>query len=237
MRVRDVDRVERATGAVEILREDQIKQVTVQADTQGDASVARTQTELETALAELDLPTGYGISFGGEAELMGDMLEALYAVLAFAVFFAFIVLAVQFNSLKLPALVLGGVPFSLAGAVLLLYLTGIPFGATVIIGILVVIAATVNDGVLLIMYAEQIRTLESKTPLQAVRDAARIRLRPRIMITMTSMAAFIPLAINWGGGAEMLQPMAVAAIGGLGLEILVAMFFMPCLYMVFTKTH
>ena len=235
VRVRDVARVERATGPVEITREDQVKQVDIQADVPAGVSAAQAQADLEAELAHLDLPTGYEISYGGEAALMEDLREAVYAVLAFAVFFAFVVLAVQFNSLKLPALILGSVPFSLVGSILLLYVTSVPFAATVIIGLLVVIAATVNDGVLLMLFAEQIRTTESKTPREAVRDAARIRLRPRLMITMTSMAAFVPLALNWGGGAEMLQPMAVAAIGGLGLEILVALFLMPCLYKVFTK--
>ncbi len=231
LRVRDVANVLQAVGPVEIVREDQIKQVIVQADTT-DTSVAQTRSILEARLNELDLPLGYDISFGGQAELMEDMRSAVVGVLFFAIFFAFIVLAVQFNSWKFPGLILSGVPLSLAGVVFMLWLTGLPFGATVIIGILVVIAATVNDGVLLIMFAEEIRLRDDKSPFQAVRDAARIRLRPRLMTTFTTMAGFLPLALNLEEGSDMLQPMAIAAIGGLCMEMLVALFYMPCVYVV-----
>ncbi len=234
LRVRDVARVEQAVGPVEIVREDQVKQVIVKADAAG-VSVAQARNELASALARVDRPVGYALSFGGQAELMADMRKTVSAVMAFAVFFAFIVLAVQFNSWKLPGLILGSVPLSLAGVVFLLYLTGLPFGATVIIGVLVVIAATVNDGVLLLTLAGELQLKEGKTPMQAVRDSARIRFRPRLMTTVTTMAGFLPLALNLEEGGDMLQPMAAAAIGGLCMEMLVALFFMPCLYVIFTK--
>lgn len=234
LRIRDVARVEQAVGPVEIVRENQVKQVIVQADAAG-VSVAQARNELAAALAQINRPVGYALSFGGQAELMADMRTTVSAVLAFAVFFAFIVLAVQFNSWKLPGLILGSVPLSLSGVVFMLYLTGIPFGATVIIGILVVIAATVNDGVLLLTLAEELQQKDGKTPIQAVRDSARMRFRPRLMTTVTTMAGFLPLALNLEEGGDMLQPMAAAAIGGLCMEMLVALFFMPCLYVIFTK--
>ena len=109
-------------------------------------------------------------------------------------------------------------------------LTGLPLGATVIIGVLVVVAATVSDGVLLLTYAGEIREKENVISRRAVVKAAMIRLRPRIMTTMTTIMGFLPLALNLTGGGEMLQPMAVAAIGGLFMELLVALFLMPCLY-------
>ena len=234
LRISDVAEVVQAVGPVEIVREDQIKQVIVQADTMG-ASVAQARADLEARLDEVDRPVGYDISFGGQAELMEDMRSAVMGVLFFAVFFAFIVLAVQFNSWKFPGLILSGVPLSLVGVVFMLWLTGLPFGATVIIGLLVVIGATVNDGVLLIMFAEEIRLRDDKSPVQAVLDAARIRLRPRLMTTLTTMAGFLPLALNLEEGGDMLQPMAMAAIGGLGMEMLVALFFMPCIYVVASR--
>ena len=73
------------------------------------------------------------------------------------------------------------------------------------------------------------------SPIQAVQDAARIRLRPRLMTTLTTMIGFLPLALNLGEGGDMLQPMAVGAIGGLAMEMAVALFLMPCLYALFTR--
>jgi hydrophobe/amphiphile efflux-1 (HAE1) family protein len=235
-RVRDVAKVEQAVGPVEIVREDQVKQVIVQADAVG-ISVAQAKNALEAAFERIDRPAGYELSFGGQAELVTDMRNSVSAVLAFAVFFAFIVLAVQFNSWKLPGLILGSVPLSLAGVIFLLFLTGLSFGATVIIGILVVIAATVNDGVLLLTLAEDLRREKGLTPMEAVLESAQVRLRPRLMTTITTMAGFLPLALNLEEGGDMLQPMAVAAIGGLMMEMLVALFLMPCLYVVATGKH
>ncbi len=105
----------------------------------------------QDALAGTERPAGYAFDFGGSAEMMTDMKNTVLAVFGFALFFSFIVLTVQFNSLKLPGLILGSVPACLTGVVLLLYLSRLPLGATVIIGVLVVVAATVNDGVLLLI--------------------------------------------------------------------------------------
>jgi len=234
LRVRDIAEVRPAVGPVEIIRQNQVKQITVEAD-MTDGDLAGAVANLRGVLADLDRPTGYEFTFGGRAEMMSDMKDTVLAVLAFALFFSFIVLTVQFNSVKLPALILGSVPVCLAGVVYLLYATGFPLGATVIIGVLVVVAATVNDGVLLLTFAGELQGREGQSPFDAVVDAARIRLRPRLMTTLTTMMGFLPLALNLGEGGDMLQPMAVGAIGGLGMEMAVALFLMPCLYVFFTR--
>ncbi|MGM0490565.1 MAG: efflux RND transporter permease subunit [Planctomycetota bacterium] len=236
LRVRDVATVREAVGPLEIQRENQVKQVTVEANA-ADVDLATAVANLRNSLNNLDRPAGYQFAFGGQAELMADMRQAIVAVVAFAVFFAFIVLTVQFNSLKLPALILGSAPFCLAGLVFGLYLSGLAFGATVLIAILVVIALNVNDGVLLMTFAEELGQREELNPLEAVVRAAKIRLRPRLMTTITTMIGFGPLALNLGEGADMLQPMAVGAIGGLITEALVALFFMPCLYALTTRSR
>ncbi len=235
LRIRDIATVTQTVGPVEIVREDQIKQVILRGDASG-VSVDQALRELRTALEKLDLPIGYEITYGGQAQMMADMKQNVLAVLAFAVFFAFVVLAVQFNSLKLPALILGSVPVCLVGLVFALHLSGLSLAATVIIGVLVVVAASVNDGVLLLTFADELRRCDAMSPIKAVIEAAKIRLRPRVMTTMTTMVGFLPLALNVEEGGDMLQPMAAGAIGGLGMEILVALFFMPCLYVMFART-
>ncbi len=234
IRVRDVATIREAVGPLEIVRQNQVKQVTVEANAAG-VDLAGAVANLRRELDDLEIPVGYDFGFGGQAELMADMRQAVMAVLAFAVFFAFIVLTVQFNSVKLPALILGSAPFCLAGLVFGLYLTGLAFGATVLIAILVVIALNVNDGVLLMTFAEELHQKQGLSPTEAVVRAAKIRLRPRLMTTITTMIGFVPLALNLGEGADMLQPMAIGAIGGLITEALVALFFMPCLYALSTR--
>lgn len=234
LRVRDVATVEQTVGPVEIVREDQTKQVIVRGDATS-VSVGQALKELQASLGQIDLPVGYEFRYGGQAQMMAEMKQNVLTVMAFAVFFAFIVLAVQFNSLKLPALILGSVPVCLGGLVFMLYWAGLPLGATVIIGVLVVVAATISDGVLLLTFAQELQNRQDLSPIDAVVSAAKIRLRPRVMTTMTTMAGFLPLALNIEEGGDMLQPMAAGAIGGLGMEVLVALFLMPCLYAMFTR--
>jgi hydrophobe/amphiphile efflux-1 (HAE1) family protein len=234
LRIRDVATVAPAVGPVEIVREDQVKEVVVRGDATG-VSIGQALEELKTALQKVERSVGYEFFYGGQAQMMADMLRTVLAILAFAVFFSFIVLAVQFNSLRLPALILGSVPFCLAGLVFALYVVGLPLGATVIIGLLVVVAATVNDGVLLFTFADELRDRENRSPFDAVLQAAKIRLRPRVMTTVTTIVGFLPLALNLEEGGDMLQPMAAGAVGGLVLEIFVALLLMPCLYVFFAR--
>jgi hydrophobic/amphiphilic exporter-1 (mainly G- bacteria), HAE1 family len=233
LRLKDVAVVTPATGPVEIVREDQIKEVIVRGDATG-TSVGQALAALQASLKQAAMPSGYQISFGGQAQMMDEMKQTILVILGFAIFFSFVVLAVQFNSLKMPSLILGCVPFGAVGMIYALIAAGLPMGATVLIGLLVVIASTVNEGVLLLTFAEDLRKTGLST-IQAVLEAAKIRLRPRVMISFSIIMGFIPLALNLEEGGDMLQPMAVGAIGGLLLGIPVALFLMPCLYVVFSS--
>ncbi|MDZ7622207.1 MAG: efflux RND transporter permease subunit [Candidatus Competibacteraceae bacterium] len=231
VRLADLARVEPATGPVEIVREDQVKLVIVRGDASG-VSVGEALAELQTAMAKESVPPGYQLSYGGQAQMMGEMTRDVLLILGFALFFSFIVLAVQFNSLKLPALILGSVPFCLAGSAGLLLLTGKPLGATVIIGVLVVLAAVVNAGVLLFTYARVLQDGEGLTVRDAILQSAKLRLRPIVMVTSAILIGLVPLALALEAGGDMLQPMAIAAIGGLLMENFVALFLMPVLYLI-----
>ncbi len=225
LRIKDVATVNQAVGPVEIVREDQVKQVIIRGDAFG-ASVGQALTQLKDILDRWEKPAGYEFSYGGQAQMMADMQQTVLWIL---------VLAVQFNSLKLPALILGCVPFCLAGLVFIMFLTGLPLGSTVIIGVLVIVAATVNDGVLLLTFANELGDRDGLSAAKAVVEAAKIRLRPRVMTTTAVLIGFTPLALAIEEGGDMLQPMAVAAIGGLLMEIPVALFLMPCLYVIASR--
>ncbi len=231
IKLSDVAEVRQSVGPVEIVREDQVKQVIVRGDASG-VSVGEALESLKKSIEEIEMPVGYDLSYGGQAQMISEMKQNVLTVLVFAVFFSFIVLAVQYNSFVMPAIILGSLPFCLTGLVFIMYITGLPLGATVVIGVLVVIAATVNDGVLLLSFANELGEKENLKPMEAVIRAAMIRLRPRVMTTVAILMGFIPLALAIEEGGDMLQPMAVAAIGGLLLEMLVALFLMPCLYVI-----
>lgn len=233
VRLRDIASVESRSGPVEILRHNQTKQVIVRADSPG-ANLQAARDAAVKAVAGFSWPAGYSFSISGKAKQMAEMQQSVKAILGLALFLSFIVLAVQFNSLRLPMVVLLGVPFCLAGAGFGLYVTGQPFGATVVIALLVILAANVNDAVLLIESAERRRTLGSD-PRDAAHQAANLRLRPRLMTTLPIVLGFLPLALALEPGGELLRPMAAAAIGGLLAEVLVALFLVPVLYSMLTS--
>jgi hydrophobic/amphiphilic exporter-1 (mainly G- bacteria), HAE1 family len=232
--VRDLAEVRRAVGPVEITRENQIKQVLVRADAAGISAGEATRRAMK-AVGKLPPQPGVQTVPGGQAQMMEENSRSMGLIFGFALFFAFITLAIQFESFRLPLIILLSVPFCLAGIVYALSIVGLPIGATVAIGVFVIIAAAVNDGVLLLTYAEDLRLKENRPPLDAVLTAAKIRLRPRVMTTLSTIAGLIPLALNLGEGGDLLKPMAVAGIGGLLMEMVVALFLMPVLYLVFTK--
>jgi len=150
-RLSDIAEVKAATGPVEISRKNQIKTVSVVADTAG-VSIGQSLGKLKNAIASVEFPAGYEYTFGGQAQMIAEMRITILAIIAFAVFFSFIVLAVQFNSFKLPGLIIACIPFCLSGMAYMMFVSGLSIGATVIIGLLVVIAALANDGVLLLSF-------------------------------------------------------------------------------------
>ncbi len=228
VRLREVANVRSATGPVEIVRQNQIKQVIVRCDSQNvDLSTAQNATR--AALAEVSWPTGYNYTIGGKARQMAEMQGVVKRILGLAVFFSFIVLAAQFNSLRLPLVILIAAPFCLTGMGYGLWIAGQPFGATVIIAAMIVLAANVIDGVLLIETAEHQRAA-GKPLLEATLGAGLSRLRPRLMTVLPAVLGFAPLAFALEEGGELLRPMAAAAIGGLLLNVFVALFLVPVLY-------
>lgn len=228
-RLGEVARVVRSSGPVQIDRIDQVPQVIVRADTAAGVDIGRATTAAASALTSLELPPGYSRVFGGQSQQAAETRQVMLIIVAFALFFAFVALAVQFNSLVLPVVILVSVPFAAAGVVAGLVIAGAPVGATVVIGFLVVVATVLNDGVLLLEFAEHLRA-QGQDPASAVTDAAAIRLRPRLMVAVPMLLGLAPLALGLHPGSEMLKPLAAAAVGGIAAALPVALWLMPALY-------
>lgn len=228
VRLREVADVRSATGPVEIVRQNQVKQVVVRCDSLG-VDLGTAQTATRATLAEVTWPSGYNYTIGGKARQMAEMQSVVKSILGLSVFFSFIVLAAQFNSLRLPLVVLSAAPFVLAGMGYGLWVAGQPFAATVIIAAMIVLAANVIDGVLLIETAERLRAA-GEPLVEATLGAGLSRLRPRLMTVLPAVLGFTPLALALEEGGELLRPMAAAAIGGLLFNVFVALFLVPVLY-------
>jgi len=226
--LRDIAEVRRAVGPVELSREDQVIRVIVRADPAG-ISVGEALARAQQVAIDLKPPSGVEISMGGEARFIQESRRVVGLIIGFATLFAYVILAIQYESFVLPFLIILNVPLALTGALIALLFAGAPVGITVQIGILVMMGGITSQGVVLLTLAEQYRQT-GMTPLEAIRKAAPTRVRPILMTQLTTVLGLVPLAMNLGEEGGMLVTMAIAVIGGLLYSLLLTLLFLPAAY-------
>jgi hydrophobic/amphiphilic exporter-1 (mainly G- bacteria), HAE1 family len=232
--VKDVATVRRSVGPVEISREDQVMRVIVRADAVG-ISTGEGLARAEAAAASLPRPSGVTYTMGSEARLMAESRRVMGLIIGFALLFAYVILAIQFESFLLPFLIILNIPLTLTGSFIALYLTGNAIGVTVQIGVLVMMGGVTSQGVVLLTLAEEYRR-QGLTALAAVLKAAPTRVRPILMTQLTTVLGLVPLALNLGEGGDMLVTMAIGVIGGLLYSLGLALFFLPAAYCLGTRS-
>lgn len=232
--LRTVAQVVPRLGPVEIVRKDQMKQIVVSSDVTAGANVGDMATKVSAAISEIPLPEGYSFDLGGQVYLMKESQNVMLQIILFALFFAYVILAIQFNSFKQPFLILLGVPFAFVGVVAALLLANFPAGATVLIGVIIMSGGIATQGVVLISFINEYRQ-KGVALKEAILEAAPLRVRPILMTQATTILGLTPLAINWGEGGDMLQPMAIAVIGGLFFSLFVTLLLLPNLYFMFER--
>jgi multidrug efflux pump subunit AcrB len=193
------------------------------------ATISKVNDAIRARLPELDLPEGYSVLVAGEEEAIKENQRNLTIVILLAVFLVLVVLAVQYESVIDPLVILVSVPLALIGVGLALRITGTPLSAPVLLGVILLAGIVVNNGVLLVQYARLSaeRGLDLRS---AVAEAGSIRLRPILMTTLTTVLAMLPLASGIGTGTEMMQPLAIVVVGGLTASTLLTLVVLPSAY-------
>jgi multidrug efflux pump subunit AcrB len=181
-------------------------------------------------LATLDLPDGYGVLIGGEAEAIEESNAQMLLVVGLAIFLVFVVLSVQYESLSDPFVILAAVPMSLVGVVAILKITGTPFSAPALLGMILLAGIVVNNSILLVEFVNAHMRETGASVRDAVVEAGAARMRPILMTTITSLVGTAPLALGIGNGSELMRPLAIAVVGGLSMSTLLTLFVVPCLY-------
>lgn len=139
------------------------------------------------------------------------------------------VLAVQYESLINPLLIVVVLPLGLIGAAVALWSTGTPLSATAVVGMVLLMGIAANNAIVLVAFVEQLRR-DGRPLLEAVREGAAARLRPKLMTAAVAMAGLAPLVNQRAEGSEMLQPLAVTVLGGLPASLLATLLVLPVLY-------
>jgi heavy metal efflux system protein len=184
--------------------------------------------------AELKLPVGYIVEFGGQFKNLQEARARLAIVVPSALALIFVLIFIAFGSLRQAFLVYSGIPLAVTGGIAALWLRDMPFSITAAVGFIALTGVAVLNGVVLVSYFNQLR--EEGRPLsQAVVEGALTRLRPVLMTAAVASLGFVPMAIATGTGAEVQRPLATVVIGGIVSSTLLTLVVLPVLYACFEK--
>lgn len=226
----DVARIEEGQAPGEVQRINQRQAFIVAGNLSEGASLGEAIAEVNEVLKSIKLPEGVSIVPSSAEATNQQLQDALKTLGALATFLIFVVMAVQYNSLIDPLVIMFTVPLALAGGIFGLYITKTAIGATVIVGVVLLVGIVVNAGILMVELANQIREEEGCTRQIAILKAAPQRLRPIMMTTVTTILGLFPLALGIGEGSEFLQPLGIVVFFGMAIATMLTLFIIPCFY-------
>ena len=232
--VREVAHFTEVEGAREIFRRDQRRTAQVTAYIADGTDNPGAIAAVAAALADVPMPPGLRAELRGEEEERIRTFGELRLAGILALVLVFMVLAATFESLLHPVTVLAAIPLGLVGVAVALVPAGQPIGMMAMLGLIVLAGIAVNDAVLLLDAARQL-IASGVERVDALVQAAGLRLRPIVMTTLTTVLALVPLAIGAGEGAELRGPMAVTIIGGITASTVGSLLVLPCLYLVLDR--
>ncbi|ABA22159.1 Acriflavin resistance protein [Trichormus variabilis ATCC 29413] len=230
VRLSDVAKIVEAQAPGEIQRINQRQVIIFAGNLTEGASLSRAIEQVNNVISNLELPEGVSVLPSAAAESNRQLQSSLQLLGGLASFLVFVVMAVQYNSLIDPLVIMFTIPLALAGGIFGLYITNTAIGATVIVGAVLLVGIVVNNAIIMVELANQIRDRDKVDRRTAILQAAPQRLRPILMTTITTVLGMFPLALGIGEGSEFLQPLGVVVFSGLSLATLLTLFIIPCFY-------
>ncbi|MBY4677503.1 efflux RND transporter permease subunit [Marinobacterium arenosum] len=215
-----------------IKRDNQMRIVELTASLGDELTLGEALQQIDALRQQIELPAGYTLYDGGSKKVLQEQRQLTDILLALALFLVFVVMAIQYESLRNPLIIIISVPFAAIGVAAGVYLLALPLSMPVWLGMIMLIGIVVNNAILLVEYIELARR-QGRQLNEAIIEAARLRLRPILMTTLSTVVGMLPLALGWGDGAEMLQPLAVTVVWGLSFSMLVSLLLVPLVYYLF----
>jgi multidrug efflux pump subunit AcrB len=230
IRLLDVARIEQGQAPVEIQRLNQRQVFIIAGNLNQGASLGAAIAEANKIVNSIKLPAGVTIVPSSAQQTNQQLQNSLQTLGALAIFLIFVVMAVQYNSLVDPLVIMFTVPLALTGGLFGLYITNTAISATVIVGVVLLVGIVVNAGILMVELSNHIRQQEGCTRQVAILKAALGRLRPIVMTAVTTTLGLFPLALGIGEGSEFLQPLGIVIFFGMAIATLLTLFIIPCFY-------
>ena len=228
----EIAEFEEHEGLSSINRASQARYITVSAVIAEGYNVGLVAEDVNEALENYEIPSGYDLVFEGENEMILEAMEQLLLMMLLAIIFMFLIMVAQFQSLLSPFIILFTIPLAFTGGFLGLYVTGSVVSVIALIGFVMLAGIIVNNGIVLVDYINLLREngMEKK---EAIMTAGRTRLRPVLMTALTTILAMSTMMFSNDLGADLSKPMAVVIIGGLTYGTLLTLYVVPCIYDIF----
>ncbi|MCH7664920.1 MAG: efflux RND transporter permease subunit [Acidobacteria bacterium] len=225
--------IEEVEGPAEIRRAEGERVAVITANLAG-RDLASVSEDIGVALRALELPSGFDSRIGGQRQEMEVSFDSMRLAILLAIFMVYLVMASQFESLLHPFVILLSVPFALVGVLMALWIFNVNLSIVVLIGAILLAGVVVNNAILLVDYTNRLRR-EGSSKIEALTAAGRIRLRPILMTTSTTVLGLLPMAIGLGEGSELRSPMALTVIGGLLSSTALTLLLVPAVYSVLDR--
>ena len=227
----DVARIRVQEGPSEIRRIDQRQVVLITANVEG-RDLGSVSEDIKEAVRDVERPKEYYFMLGGQNRELNTSYRSLRFALLLAIFLVYVVMACQFESVWHPALVMFSVPLAFIGVIYVLYFTHTDLSIMVFLGGIVLAGIVVNDAIVLVDYINQLRA-RGRTKRAAIIEAGKVRFRPIIMTTVTTVLGLMPMLVGSGEGAEMRRPMALTVMAGLSSATVLTLIVIPIVYDLF----
>jgi len=229
-----VAEIEIAPGPNQISRENGKRRIVVSANVRGrDLGSFVAEAQQKTA-AQIKLPAGYWIGWGGQFEQLASATQRLTIVVPIALLLIFVLLFMSLGSALDSVLVFSGVPLALTGGIAALLLRDIPLSISAGVGFITLSGVAVLNGLIIIAAIQNLRE-QGRPLIEAVREGALMRLRAVLMTSLVAPLGFIPMAIATGPGAEVQRPLATVVIGGIVSSAILTLLVLPALYVLFRR--
>ena len=229
VRIKDLGTVVETLTPPSIQRKNRERLITVSGVVANGVALSDAVAATDAVLADTEIPSELSVEIGGSYEDQQDMFGDLIMLLAMIIILVYIVMASQFESFMSPFVIMFSIPFAFVGVLLGLWVTGTPLGTMGMIGILILMGIVVKNGIVLIDYTILMRE-RGKSVAEASVIAAKSRLRPILMTTLTTVLGMIPMAIGQGEGSEMWRSLGMVVAWGLSISTLVTLVIIPTVY-------
>jgi len=235
VRLGDIAEITEGTALASINRSEQRRTLTVTAELAEGYNITKVADSVQKTLnSEYTVPSGLTIEYSGESETINDALTDLLKMLALGILLVYLIMVAQFQSLLSPFIVMFAIPLAFTGGLLALVICGFEISVVSMIGFVILVGIVVNNGIVLVDCINQLREAGMERR-DAVIEAGRMRLRPVLMTALTTILGLLPMSLGIGLGVSLVQPVAIAGIGGLAYATLMTLFVIPILYDLFHK--